>query len=202
MGAIVPSRRRTHREPQRRPSQSRGATEPGNATTAVRTMQFIVLEQGFEGTRLNTGAMTDLPTLAAILLANFATVRIPRCESLWISSVPDPSPKHRYRLLSRALVGENLIISCHRQHFRHHLLEQGHRAFFDRIEGGGPDGWRLHFFCLDPTAVSVLYDVGVGVCGPGNVVTFDPEQFVMLRLGQLERTGRLDTPYGWWDWDS
>ena len=47
-----------------------------------------------------------------------------------------------------------------------------------------------------------LHDVGVGVCGPGNVVTFDPEQFVMLRLGQLERTGRLDTPYGWWDWDS
>ena len=29
------------------PSQSRGATEPGSATTAARTMQFIVLEQGF-----------------------------------------------------------------------------------------------------------------------------------------------------------
>ena len=92
-------------------------------------------------------------------------------------------------------------MNCHRQHLQHRLLEQGHRAFFDRIEGGGPDGWRLHFFCRDPAAVSVLYDVGVGVCGPGNAVTFDPEQFVMHRLGQLERTGRLDTPDGWWDWD-
>ena len=93
--------------------------------------------------------MSDLQTLAATLLANFATVRIPRCESLWISSVPNPSPKHRYRLLSRALAGETLIMNCHRQHLRYRLLEPGHHAFFDRIEGGGPDGWRFHFFCLD-----------------------------------------------------
>ena len=165
-------------------------------------MQFIVLEQGFEGVRLNTGTMSDLPILAAILLANFATVRIPRCESLWISHLPDPSPEHRYRLLARALAGESLIMNCHRQHLQHRLLEQGHRAFFDRIEGGGLDGWRLHFFCRDRAAVSVLHDVGVGVCGPGNAVTFNPEQFVVHRLGQLERTGRLDTPYGWWDWDA
>jgi hypothetical protein len=137
-------------------------------------MQFIVLEQGFEGARLNTGAMSNLQTLAATLLTNFATVRIPRCESLWISSVPNPSPKHRIRLLSRALAGETLIMSCHRQHLRYRLLEPGHRAFFDRIEGGGPDGWRFHFFCLDQTAVSVLYNIGVGECGTGNAVTFDP----------------------------
>ena len=146
--------------------------------------------------------MSDLQTLAATLLANFATVRIPRCESLWISSVPNPSPKHRYRLLSRALAGETLIMNCHRQHLRYRLLEPGHHAFFDRIEGGGPDGWRFHFFCLDQTAVSVLYNIGVGECGPGNAVTFDPEQFVMHRLSQLERTGRLNTPDGWWDWDA
>ena len=132
--------------------------------------------------------MSDLQTLAATLLANFATVRIPRCESLWISSVPYPSPKHRYRLLSRALAGETLIMNCHRQHLQYRLLEPGHHAFFDRIEGGGPDGWRLHFFCLDPEAIGVLYNIGVGKCGPGNAVTFDPEQFVMHRFGQLERT--------------
>ena len=131
--------------------------------------------------------MSDLQTLAATLLANFATVRIPRCESLWISSVPNPSPKHRYRLLSRALAGETLIMNCHRQHLQYRLLEEGHRAFFDRVEGGGPEGWRLHFFCLDPAALSILYDVGVGVCGPGKAVTFDPEQFVMHRVLQLER---------------
>ena len=147
--------------------------------------------------------MNDLPTLAATLLTNFATVRIARCESLWIRPVPDPTPpRHRHKLLSRALARETLIMNCHRQHLQHRLLEQGHRAFFDRMEGSGPDGWRLHFFCLDPAAVSVLYDVGVGACGPGKAVTFCPEQFVMHRLGQLERTGRLDKPDEWWDWNS
>ena len=185
-----------------RPGQSPGATEPGHGFVPARTMEFIVLEQGFEGARLNTCTMSDLQTLAANLLANFATVRIPRCESLWISSVPNPSPKHRYRLLSRALAGETLIMNCHRQHLQYRLLEQGHRAFFDRVEGGGPKGWRLHFFCLDPAALSILYDVGVGVCGPGKAATFDAEQFVMHRVLQLERIGRLNTPDGWWDWDS
>jgi hypothetical protein len=184
------------------PASFSAPTERGSAAIAARTMQFIVLEQGFEGARLNTGTMSDLQTFAATLLANFATVRIPRCESLWISSVPNPSPKHRCRLLSRALAGETLIMSCHRQHLQYRLLEQGHRAFFDRLEGGGPDGWRLHFFCRDSAAVKVLNHVGVGVCGPGNAVTFDAEQFVAHRLGQLERVGRLDISDGWWDWDS
>ena len=146
--------------------------------------------------------MHDLPILAATLLANFTTVRISRCERLWLSSVPNPSPKHLCRSLSRALAHETFIMSCHRQHLQHRLLEHGHGAFFDRAEGGGPNGWRLHFFCLDPAAVSVLYDIGVGECGPGKAVTFDPEQFVMHRLRQLERTGRLNMPDGWWDWDS
>jgi hypothetical protein len=145
--------------------------------------------------------MSDLQTLAATLLANFATVRIPRCESLWISAVPDPSPKHRHRLLSRALARETFIMNCHRQHLQHRLLERGHGAFFDRMEGGGPAGWGLHFFCRDPAAVSVLHGIGVGACGSGNAVSFNPEQFVMHRLRQLERTGRLDTPQGWWAWD-
>jgi hypothetical protein len=154
-----------------------------------------------QGPPINTAPMNDLPTLLAILLANFATVRIARCESLWISQVPDPPPKHRHRLLSRALARETIIMSFHRQHLQFRLLEQSHRAFFDRTEGGGPDGWRLHFFCLDQAAVSVLHDIGVGECGPGYAVTFDPEQFVMHRLRQLERTDRLNTPDGWWDWD-
>ena len=93
-------------------------------------------------------------------------------------------------------------MSCHRQNLQHRLLEQGHGAFFDRVEGGGPNGWRLHFFCLDPAAVTVLYDIGIGECGPGKAVTFDPEQFVMHRLRQLERTGRLNVSGRWWDWDS
>jgi hypothetical protein len=140
--------------------------------------------------------MSDLQVLAATLLTNFATVRIARCESLWACSIPDPSPKLRHRLRSRALTRETFIMSCHRQHLQHRLVEPGHHAFFDRIEGGGTDGWRLHFFCRGPATVSVLYDVGVGVCGPGSSAKFDAEQFVMHRLGQLERTGRLAAP----DW--
>ena len=189
-------------KPPRRASQSTSATDRGNATTATRTIRTIVLEQGFEGARLNTGTMSDLQILATTILANFTTARIPRCESLWTCSIPDPSPKRLHRLRSRALTRETFIMNCHRRHLQHRLLERGHRAFFDRIEGGGPDGWRLHFFCHDTEAVGVLYDVGVGVCGPGSAVNFDAEQFIMYRLCQLERTDRLHSPDGWWDWNS
>ena len=79
-------------EPHRRPSQSPAATERGSAATATRTIRTIVLEQGFEGARLNTRAVSDFQTLAATVLANFTIRRIP-------------------------------------------TLEQGYRAFFDRIEG-------------------------------------------------------------------
>ena len=38
-------------------------------------------------------------------------------------------------------------MNFHLQHLQHRLFEsEVHRAFFDQIEGGGPDGWRLHFF--------------------------------------------------------
>jgi hypothetical protein len=122
-------------------------------------MQFILLEHGFEGARLNTGTMSNLQTLAASILVNFAIVRIP-------------------------------------------TLEQGYRLFFDQIEGGGPDGWRLHFFCRDAEAVRVLHGVGVGACGPGCAVTFDPKQFAIHRFRQLGRTDRLHSSYGWCDWVS
>ena len=51
------------------------------------------------------------------------------------------------------------------------------------------DGGYTSLFCLAPEAISVLYYIGVGVCGPGNAVAFDPEQFVMHRLGQLGYLG-------------
>ena len=76
----------------KRPSQSSGTTEPGNATKAPRTIESLHLEHRFKGHPINTDTMSDLPILAATLLANFATVRIPRCDSIWISSVPNPSP--------------------------------------------------------------------------------------------------------------
>jgi hypothetical protein len=146
--------------------------------------------------------MSDLPTLAATLLANFVTVRIPRLVGLWTSPVAVPWPRHRPSLLPIAIAGESLILRCHRQSLHYRLLEEGHRAFFDRVEGGGPEGWRLHYFCLDPSTLSVLRDIGVGKVDPGDPVRFDPEAFVLCRLRQMERTGHLGRPDRWWDWES
>jgi hypothetical protein len=143
--------------------------------------------------------MTDLATIAATLSANFATVRIPRCERLWAWPMADPSPRLHARLLDTALAGETLIGGCHRQCVRWHLLEAGHRAFFDRMEGGGRYGWRLHFFCLDPSAVLLLHGIPAGECGPGDPVTFDAKKFVLHHLRRLERMGLLGTPDRWWD---
>jgi hypothetical protein len=146
--------------------------------------------------------MSDLPTLAATLLANIATVRIPRYEGLWTLPIAAQWPRLRPSLLSIAAAGESLILGCYRQWLHSCLLEQGHHAFFDRVEGGGPAGWRLHFFCLDPSALSVLRNVCVGECRPGDPATFDPEAFVLRRLLQMERTGHLGRPNEWWDWAS
>jgi hypothetical protein len=143
--------------------------------------------------------MTDLASIAATLLANFATVRIPRCERLWIWPVADASPRLHATLLASALAGENLIVGYQRQCVRFRLLEAGHCAFFDRTEGGGPDGWRLHFFCYHPATVLVLHDIPVGQCGPGDPVTFDAERFIMHHLRRLERQGLLGTRDRWWD---
>src|ERR1700693_5592121 len=142
--------------------------------------------------------MTDLPTLAAALLGNFATVRIPRHEGLWTDPVPELPLEAHCRSQAIVLKGERLVADCHRHHLRQHLLDDGHRAFFDRIEGGGSDGWRLHFFCLDPSTVALLCGTGVGKCGPGDPANFDAKEFVMRRLCQLERSGRLDKLNDWW----
>src|ERR1700719_2420090 len=111
--------------------------------------------------------MTDLPTLAATLLTNFTTVRIPRRERP--CSWPDPDLSLRRHIESRsiALARERLFADCHRHLLRQLLLDDGHRAFFDRIEGDGSDGWRLHFFCFDPSAATVLHAAGIGEAGPG-----------------------------------
>ena len=144
--------------------------------------------------------MTDPTTVAAILLANFVTIQIPRCERL--QSRPDPDLSLRRYIESRsiALAGEHLVADCHRHILRQRLLDDGHRAFFDRVEGGGPEGWRLHFFCRDPLAATALHDAGLGECGSGDPVNFNAEEFVIRRLHYLERTARLYKPNDWWWW--
>ena len=80
------------------------------------------------------------------------------------------------------------------------MLDEGHRAFFDRLEGDGARGCRLHFFCLGPSAIAILRGTGLGEYGPGETVNFDAEEFVMRRLRQLERSGLLDKPTDWCWW--
>jgi hypothetical protein len=143
--------------------------------------------------------MTDLSPIAAVLLANFATVRIPRCDRLRWRPDSDPSLRRDIESVSATLVGERFVAGCHRGQLRQRLLDDGHRAFFDRVEGGGPDGWRLHFFCYDPATVLLLHDIQVGTCGPGDPVAFDAEKFVMHHLHRLERSGQLASPDKWWD---
>ena len=114
--------------------------------------------------------MTDLPTLAATLLTNFATVRIPSASG----SGHGRSQTRHSASTSIAVdrVGRSSAWAAIASLLRQHLLDDGHRAFFDRIEGDGPDGWRLHFFCLDPRPVTVLHAAELGECGPGDPVTF------------------------------
>ena len=171
---------------------------PDGTPTVARTTETILLGQRFEGRQLNTSAMTDIETLTACLLANAVTIRIPRHQGLQSRPDPGSSLRHHIETRSIALAGERLVADCHRHHLRQCLLEDGHRAFFDRVEGGGPDGLRLHFFCLDPSAVTVLRAARVGEVGPGETVHFNAEEFVIQRLRQLERSGRLDKPNDWW----
>lgn len=165
---------------------------------AAETLEFMVLEQPLAGDWINTGTMTDLPTLAAILLANFVTIRVPLYEPCWAEPEPVLPLATYYRPRADSLRAEHLIARCHRQHLRLLLLDAGHRAFFDRLEGGWPDRWRLNFFSLDPLAVSMLHDTGVGECGSGDPTYFNAEEFVTRRLRQLERACRLGQPDKWW----
>jgi hypothetical protein len=144
--------------------------------------------------------MTDLTILASALLANYATVRLRKCERLWTWPVSDPPFPLHCKLLEIATRGQNLILACNCQYLRQRLLDDGYRCFFDRLEGDGPDGWLLHFFCLDPSAVTALHDAGFGDCGPGDPARFNAKDFVMMRLRQLERCGRLSKPNDWWWW--
>ena len=83
---------------------------------------------------------------------------------------------------------------------RGQLLEHGHRAFFDRIEGYGPAGWRLHFFCLDPAAVTVLHNMG-----RERAVQVIPLRSILRSSssGGSDKWNRLvaGRPNEWWDLD-
>jgi hypothetical protein len=142
--------------------------------------------------------MADLSALAATLLANLVTIRIPLYEPRWATPRPEQPIEAYYRSRAHTLGAEYLIARSYRQYLQILLLEDGHRAFLDFIESDGLDEWRLHFFCIDASAVTVLKKAKIGEVGEGDPVRFDPQQFVHIRLRQLLRADLLDQTDQWW----
>ena len=145
--------------------------------------------------------MTDLTTLACALLANFVTVRFPRFEPLQQQPTEGlPSTQAIQRQVATART-DWLIIQCHRLRIRCELAEHGYMRFLDRIEADARRGWRIHLFCLDEAAAGIIAEISGESCGPGSPVRFDPDRFVLARLGNLQRWGKLERQYPWWDTD-
>jgi hypothetical protein len=144
--------------------------------------------------------MTDIPTLLAVLLANFITVQLPRLSPVQGLLNGSP-PTRRNRRLATAARADRLIIQCHRTRIRSILADNGHMQFIDRIEADQSNGWRIHFFCLDEAAVELIADASGGTYGSGSPVTFDPQKFVLARLRNLQRSGKLERQTPWWDTD-
>jgi hypothetical protein len=135
--------------------------------------------------------MTDLTTLASALLANFITVRFPRFEPPQPEWVDLRSTRAIQRLVG-GLRTDWLIIQCHLLRIRCELAEHGFMRFLDRIEADARRGWRIHLFCLDKAAARIIAEISGESCGPGSPVRFDPQKFVLRRLGNLQRWGRLE----------
>ena len=149
---------------------------------AAKNMKIMVLGRLFGAIRLNTDAMTDLPTLAATLVANFLTIRFPTPVDRSGHSTPSHSDWWTTAKTRRA---ERLAVDAYRHQMRRQLIEHGHRRFLDHLEPDPEGGWRLHFFLADDAAMSLLTKASDGECGPGDPAGFDPKEFVAEGLGWL-----------------
>jgi len=148
-------------------------------------MGIMILEHLSGATRLNTDAMTDLPTLAATLMSNFRTIRFPACVDRSAHSTPSHSD---WWMTAKARRAERLAVNAYRHQMRRELVEHGYHRFFHHLEADPEGGWRLHFFLADDTALSVLTEASDGESGPGDPAGFDPKEFIAQSLGWLKRT--------------
>jgi hypothetical protein len=131
--------------------------------------------------RLNTHAMTDIETLANSLLANFRTVRIPADA---LPTRPDLQPTDWWAM-AKAQLAEKRVLYDLRDRLRRILIQHRHR-FIDRVEPDPEGGWRIHIFVLDEDALAHLDGIDGTRCEPGDPLDFDPEEFVIERLRELE----------------
>jgi hypothetical protein len=122
--------------------------------------------------------MTDLPTLAATLLANFRTIRFPRTEEC----IPR-SPTHwDWWQAAKARRADRQAVYDYRQRLRHELIAHGHHEFLDHVELGPDGGWRLHVFVVDDAAMLLLDRTTEGRCRAGDPASFNPDKFVQEQL--------------------
>jgi hypothetical protein len=122
--------------------------------------------------------MTDLVTLADILLANFCTVRIPSPDGR------EEQPTDWWAK-AKARRAESRAAHASRDRLLRRLVEHGHHRFLHHLEPDPVGGWRLHIFLADDTVLTLLDELTEGACGPGDPVAFDPEEFVSERLRGL-----------------
>jgi hypothetical protein len=119
--------------------------------------------------------MTDLATLAATLLANFRTARIPAPVR------PEGQPTDWWGRI-KARGAANRAAYAYRDRLCQELVEHGCRRFLDRMESDPAGGWRLHFFLSDETALTLLDELTEGAFGPGDAVSFNARRFVAERI--------------------
>jgi hypothetical protein len=128
--------------------------------------------------RLNTAMITDLTALAAVLLANFRTVRIPAPDGL-------QRPSDDWWVTAKALRAEKRAAYACRDRLRRELTDHSH-PLSDCLEADPDGGWRLHIFVADEAAVALLDTITQDACGPGDPVTLDPEEFISEQLRRLQ----------------
>ena len=148
---------------------------------AAKTIRSELLEHRSEGTRLNTGTMTDLLTLAATLLANFRTIRFPSEDRPRQPARPQPD----WLQLAKARLADRRVAYAYRDRIRRELVAHGYQRFLHHLEPDPEGGWRLHIFAADADAMLLLDRIADGQVGPGDPVDLDPEEFIKERLSRL-----------------
>jgi len=146
-----------------------------------RTWEIIYLGRWFRGAGLNTYAMTDIDTLANVLLANFRTVRLPADA---LPERPNPEPTEWWPM-AKARYAEKRVLYDLRDRLRRVLIQHRHR-FIDHLEPDPEGGWRIHVFVLEEDALALLDGIDGRRPEPGDPVDFDPEEFVIERLREVD----------------
>jgi hypothetical protein len=131
--------------------------------------------------RLNTCAMTDIETLANSLLANFRTIRLPADA---LPARPDPETTDWWAI-AKARRDEKRVLYELRDRLRRALNQHRHQ-FIDLVEPDPEGGWRIHIFALDADALVLLDGISDQRCEPGDPVDFDPEEFIIEWLREVD----------------